>query len=203
MVIYHASRQDLPSISPTQHPLLRLQSGPSAAMVEPLCPPLLRGDEASRAPAPQGLPTRVNHYKLKWVIVIYRLPEKAQIRSANPPSIWTCPILTSPLSLQLLTRAKTVGSGCIAIIISQRSILQKTRKLYLYQSPYVFPTIQIYNPVKQPNSPLLFLYLNIYILSCISSNPLSGNLFYNILPPCTGCTFEFVLPFYIAYNIYL
>jgi hypothetical protein len=89
MVIYHASRQDLPSISPTQHPLLRLQSGPSAAMVEPLCPPLLRGDEASRAPAPQGLPTRVNHYKLKWVIVIYRLPEKAQIRSANPPSIWT------------------------------------------------------------------------------------------------------------------
>ncbi|KAM6514231.1 hypothetical protein FALCPG4_015388 [Fusarium falciforme] len=46
-----------------RRPLPRLQNGLFAGRAEPLRPPLQKGDEATRAPALQGLPTRVNPHK--------------------------------------------------------------------------------------------------------------------------------------------
>ncbi|RSL79511.1 hypothetical protein CEP52_017512 [Fusarium oligoseptatum] len=79
------SRGRYPSPRPRRRrPLLRIQSGPSAGRVEPLGPPLLKGDEAPSAPAPQGLPTIVSSHKPQRTVLICRLPEKVQIRLPIP-----------------------------------------------------------------------------------------------------------------------
>jgi hypothetical protein len=175
-----------------RRPLLRLQSGPPAGRVGPLRPPLLKGDEAQRAPALQVLRTRISFHNPQKTILIYRSRKIAQIPRPMPSLRRPWPTPASPASLCILPRVRTVGPGRTAIAIPRRSILAKTRELHLCPSPHAFPTfpmIQRCNPTIRFDRPLLFPHLDVHTLSCASSNPLSGDLSHSIPLSCTDRTF--------------